>query len=214
MIIEELYLKANFLVNPIINPTLKSKTILKNEILKRAINEGLYLIINEESADKIIEESLINSPEPFISYGLKKPIFYGGIPNLAVSCLDLNLPTVITAIKLQIPYETLALFQIEMKGNAYKLFYPNLIVEPFELKKVYLGLSIEDYKICYKEISEEKRENYQVQISKTSIKPIEKHLSKELKVMLSGLKKEKRQLENTLNSKALIRSNVEKGILE
>lgn len=192
MIIEELFLKANFLVNPILNPTLKSKTILKNEIIKRAINEGLYFITDEEQANKIIEESLINSPEPIISYGLKKPIFYGGIPNFAVSCLDLNLPQVITAVKLEINYQTLALFQIETYEQAYKLFYPNLIIEPFELKKVYLGLTIEDYQFCYKEISEEEKVNYQVQIPLNKIKGIEKNMAKEIKGFLSSIKKEYR----------------------
>lgn len=195
MIIEELYLKANFLVNPILNPTLKEKIILKNEIIKRAINEGVYYITTEEQADKIMEESLINSPEPFVSYGLKKPVFYGGLPNFAVSCFDLKLPKVLTALKLQINYETLALFQIEMQGNAYKLFYPNLLIEPFDLKKVYFGLTIEEDNFCYKEILEETKENYQVQIPLPEVKRIEKNLSKEIKGMLHIIKKRKKELE-------------------
>lgn len=192
MIIEELFLKANFLVNPTLNPTLKSKSILKNEIIKRAINEGLYYITDEEQADKIIEENLINSPEPFVSYGLKKPVFYGGIPNLAVACLDLKLPQVITAIKLEVNYETLALFQMKIYQNAYKLFYPNLITTPFVLKKIYLGLTVEDYQFCYKEITEEEKENYQVQIPLKDVKRIEKGMAKELRSMLSTIKKEYR----------------------
>ena len=64
MIIEELYLKANFIVNPILKTTLQSKTILKNEIIRRA-NSGLHYITTEEKANKIIEESLIYSPVPF-----------------------------------------------------------------------------------------------------------------------------------------------------
>lgn len=194
MIIEELFLKANFLVNPIINPTLTSKIILKNEIIKKAINDGIFYITTEENADKIIEESLINSAEPFISYGLKKPIFYGGIPTLPVSLADFKLPWVLTAIKINVPYETLALFQIEMTNKAYKLFYPNFLVEPFDLKKVYLGLTIEDYQLCYKEITEEEKNNYKVQIPQNKIKNIEKKLAKELKPMLQTLKQEKRKL--------------------
>jgi len=194
LIIEELFLKASFLVNPIINPTLTSKTILKNEIIKRAINDGIYYITTEENADKIIEESNIISIEPFISYGLKKPIFYGGIPNLPVSIFDFKLPQVLTAIKIKVPYETLALFQIEMKQRAYKLYYPNFLLEEGDLKKVYLGLTIEDYKICYKEILEEKKDDYQVQVSKKQIKNIEKNLAKELKSILQILKQEKRRL--------------------
>lgn len=194
MIIEEIHLKANFLVNPILKPTLQSKVILKNEIIKRAINEGIYYITDEDNANKIIEESMINSPDPFISYGLKKPVFYGGIPNFAVACQNLKLPKIITAIKLEIPYETLALFQIETKGFAYKLFYPNLIIEPFDLKKVYLGLTIEEDIFCYKEIKEENKENYEVQIPLRDVKRIEKKLSKEIKEMLHNLKKRKNQL--------------------
>ena len=194
MIIEELFLKASFLVNPVVYPTLQTKTILKNEIIKKAINEGIYYITDEENANKIIEESLINSPEPFISYGLKKPIFYGGIPNFSVACSDLKLPNVLTTLQLKIPYETLALFQIEMNERAYKLFYPNFIVEPLEMKKTYLGLTIEDYKICYKEISEEEAKNYTVQIPKKEIKLIEKNLAKELKPMLQAMKKKKKEL--------------------
>lgn len=194
LIIEELFLKASFLVNPLINKTLKSKAVLKNEIIKKAINEGIYFITDEENANRIIEESMISSPEPFISYGLKKPIFYGGIPTLAVACCDLKLPQVITAVKLNISYETLALFQMNMNGRAYKLFYPNLLVEPLELKKVYLGLMIEDYKFCYKEISKEEQENYIVKIPQKDIKIIEKNLGKELKQIVSILKKEKRNL--------------------
>ena len=137
---------------------------------------------------------MINSPDPFISYGLKKPVFYGGIPNFAVACQNLKLPKIITAIKLEIPYETLALFQIETKGFAYKLFYPNLIIEPFDLKKVYLGLTIEEDIFCYKEIKEENKENYEVQIPLRDVKRIEKKLSKEIKEMLHNLKKRKNQL--------------------
>ena len=166
---------------------------MKNEIIRRA-NSGLYYITTEEKANKIIEESLINSPEPFISYGLKKPIFYGGIPNFSVACSDLKLPNILTALKLEIPYETLALFQIEMNEHAYKLFYPNFIVEPFEMKKVYLGLTVEDCKICYKEISEEQAQNYIVQVPQKDIKLIEKNLAKELKTMLNALKKKKKDL--------------------
>ena len=193
MIIEELYLKANFVVNPILKTTLQSKTILKNEII-RCANNGLYYITTEENANKIIEESLINSPEPFLSYGLKKPIFYAGIPEFPVSCLDLKLPTVITAIKLEIRYETLALFQIESKNMAYKLFYPNLIIEPFDLKKVYLGLTTKDYHFCYQEISESKKENYEVQIPLNEIKFLEKNMAKEIKEQWKEIKKRKNQL--------------------
>ena len=170
MIIEELYLKASFIVNPLLQPSLKSKNVLKNEILKKAINEGIYYISDEENANKIIEESMIQSSEPFPSYGLKKSIFYGGIPEFPVACLDLKLPSVLTAIKIEIPYETLALFQIETQTTSYKLFYPNLITAPFDLKKVHLGLTIEEAKFCYKEISEEKGgANLLCQISYLSI---------------------------------------------
>lgn len=193
MIIEELYLKANFIVNPILKTTLQSKTILKNEIIRRA-NSGLYYITTEENADKIIEESLINSPEPFLSFGLKKPIFYAGIPEFPVSCLDLKLPTIITAIKLEIPYETLALFQIEYQNMAYKLFYPNLLIEPFDLKKVYLGLTTNDYHFCYQEISESIKEDFQVQIPFNEVKLIEKNMAREIKEQLKCLKKRKNHI--------------------
>ncbi|MCI8575172.1 MAG: hypothetical protein HFI09_01750 [Bacilli bacterium] len=193
MIIEELYLKANFVVNPVLKTTLQSKTILKNEIIRRA-NSGLYYITTEENADKIIEESLINSPEPFLSYGLKKPIFYAGIPEFAVSCLDLKLPSTITAIKLEIPYETLALFQIESQNMAYKLFYPNLLIEPFDLKKVYLGLTTNDYHFCYQEISLDEKEKYEVQIPFNEVKLIEKNMGKEIKEQLKEIKKRKNHL--------------------
>lgn len=192
MIIEELYLKANFLVNPGINPTLKSKNILKNEIIKKAIQHGIYFITSEEQANKIIEESLMNSPEPFFSYGLKKPVFYAGIPNFAVASVELNHPKIITTIKLNISYETLALFQIEMYQNAYKLFYPNLFIEPFALKKVYLGVTLENNKFCYKEISEEEKENYRLKIPKAKIKEIEKEWGKEIRKIVTEIKKEKK----------------------
>lgn len=194
MIIEELFLKAGFLVNPIINPTLTSKMILKNEIIKKAVNKGIYYITTEEKADKIIEESMLISSEPFVSYGLKKPIFYCGIPSLPVALFDFKLPWIMTAIKIHVPYETLALFQIEMKGKAYKLFYPNFIVEESNIEKVYLGLTVEDCKLCYKEITLEEKENYQVQIPQNQVKNIEKNLSKELKVMVHALKQTKRKL--------------------
>lgn len=193
MIIEELYLKANFIVNPTLKTTLQSKTILKNEIIRRGVN-GLYYITTEKNADKIIEESLINSPEPFLSYGLKNPIFYAGIPEFAVSCLDLKLPPIITAIKLEIPYETLALFQIESYDMAYKLFYPNLLIEPFDLKKVYLGLTTNDYHFCYREITEEEKESYEVQVPLNEVKLIEKTMAKEIKEQLKEIKKRKNQL--------------------
>lgn len=199
LIIEEIYLKANFLVNPLINKTLQSKVILKNEIVKKAINEGIYFVTDEENANRIIEESYISSPEPFISYGLKKPIFYGGRPNLAVACFDLKLPQVITAIKLNISYETLALFQISLNGSAYKLFYPNLLVEQNAIKKVYLGLTVKDYTLCYEEISEDEKENYYTKIPTKEIKNIEKNLAKELKSNLTILKKEKKALSKNLN---------------
>jgi len=195
VIIEELYLKANFMVNPSIQPTLQSKNVLKNEIIKRAINGGLYFITKEENADKIIEESLISSPEPFISYGLKKPIFYGGIPDFAISCLDLKLPPVMTAIKLEIPYETLALFQIELNGSSYKLFYPNLLIEAMELKKVYLGLTTEDYHFCYKEISETEAENYEIAVPLSNVKFLEKNMAKEIRSKLKEIKKRKNQIQ-------------------
>ena len=195
MIIEELYLKANFIVNPILKTTLQSKTILKNEIIRRA-NSGLYYITTEENANKIIEESLINSPEPFLSYGLKMPIFYAGIPKFAVACVDLKLPPVITAIKLNIPYETLALFQMESYNLTYKLFYPNFLIEPFDLKKVYLGLTTNDYYFCYQEISEEEKENYEVQIPYNEIKLIEKNMGREVKEHLKEIKKRKNHSKN------------------
>lgn len=81
-----------------------------------------------------------------------------------------------------------------MKQRAYKLYYPNFLLEEGDLKKVYLGLTIEDYKICYKEILEEKKDDYQVQVSKKQIKNIEKNLAKELKSILQILKQEKRRL--------------------
>lgn len=194
MIIEEVFLKASFLTNPILNPMLKQKNILKNEILKKAAQEGIYYITTEKQANKIIEESLINSPEPFYSYGLKKPVFYAGIPSFSVSCNDLKLPKTLIAVKINIPYETLALFQMEMFQNAYKLFYPNLFVEPFELKRVYLGLTVIENKFCYQELTNEEYENYKIQIPKTKIKPIEKELAKPLKNYLTILKKERRNL--------------------
>jgi hypothetical protein len=193
VIIEELYLKANFLVNPVLQPTLKVKSILKNEIIKRA-TKGIYFIKDEESIDKIIEESMISSPEPFISYGLKKPIFYAGIPDFALACFDFKLPKILTAIKLDMPYERLALFQIEFQNNTYKLFYPNLLTEPLELKKVYLGLKIEDYKICYREIKKSEIENYEIKIPITDVKLIEKKMAKDLKEYLKKLRKKKNQI--------------------
>lgn len=195
MIIEELYLKANFIINPLLQPTLKSKNVLKNEIIKRAINDGIYFITDEENANKIIEESLIQSPEPFPSFGLKKSVFYGGIPEFSVACLDLKLPSVLIAIKLEISYETLALFQIETNQMAYKLFYPNLLTMPKDLKKVYLGLTSEDAKFCYKEITEEQALDYVAQIPVSEIKLIEKKLAQELKEKLKILKKIKNQIQ-------------------
>lgn len=189
MIVEELFLKANFLVNPIINPMLKSKSILKNEIIKRAQN-GVYFITTEEHANKVIEESLIESEEPILSYGLKKSVFYAGIPEFPISCFDLKLPKTMSTIKLKLPYETLALFEIEMFQNAYKLFYPNLLIEPFDIKIVYLGLAIHDDKICYQEITKEEYENYELRASKTTIKNVQKQMAKEIKEMVSKLKKE------------------------
>lgn len=192
MIIEEIYLKANFLVFPGLNPTLKSKNILKNEIIKKA-TEGIYYITTEEQANKIIEESLMDSPEPFFSYGLKKPVFYAGIPDFSVACIDLKLPKIITAIKINIPYETLALFEIETFSSAYKLFYPNFLVEPFELKKVYLAIALDDTKFYYKEISKEEKDNYHVKIPKVKVKSIEQHWGREIKRELTNIKKEKQK---------------------
>ncbi len=192
VIVEELFLKANFLVTPGINPTLKSKNILKNEIIKKAIQEGIYFITSEEQANKIVEESLIDSPEPFFSYGLKKPIFYAGIPDFSVACLDLKKQKIITTIKLNIPYETLALFQIETYRDSYKLYYPNLLIEPFTLKKVYLGVTLKNNKFYYQEISEAEKENYRVRIPKIKIKEIEKEWGKELKTIVNDIKKVKK----------------------
>ncbi len=193
MIIEELYLKANFLVNFKLQPTLLSKPILKNEIIKQAISQGVYFITTEENADKIIEESLINSPEPFFSYGLKKALFYGGIPTFPVACLDMKLPIKMVAIKMNIPYETLALFTIDINNNAYKLFYPNLLTENCNLQKVYLGLMVEDFKFGYQEIDANNYENYEVQIPSKNVKTIEKNLAKEIKTKLKIIKQIKNQ---------------------
>ena len=196
MIIEDLFLKANFVVNPTIQKMLDSPVILKNEIIRRAFSEGMYFITTSENADKIIEESLINSPEPIVSYGLKKPIFYGGIPDFTVSCLDLKLPKVIVALKLEIPYETLAIFHMEKTNLYYKLYYPNFLVEPFDLKKVYLGLTIEEQRFCYKNISEEESENYEIQIPQAEIKGIEKNLASDLKEKIREIKKQKNILKS------------------
>lgn len=195
MIVEELFLKANFIVNPVLQKTLDSPMILKNEMIKRAFQEGIYFITDNENADKIKEESEISSPEPFISYGLKKAVFYAGIPDFAVACADLKLPKTLIALKLNLPYETLALFQMEKNEYYYKLSYPNLIIEPFDLKKVYLGLTTEEQRFLYQEISEDEYENYETQIPISEIKKIEKNLSIDIKEKLKELKKQKNHLE-------------------
>lgn len=197
VIIEDLFLKANFIVNPVLQKTLDSPVILKSEIIRRAFQEGLYYVTDNDNADKIMEESMIHSPEPILSYGLKKPIFYGGVPDFSVSCIDLKLPKVFIAIKMTIPYETLALFQMEKASTYYKLYYPNFLVEEFDLKKVFYGLTTKEQKFCYQEIKEEDALNYQVQIPLQEVKQIEKNLATDLKEKLKEIKKLGKQLKFT-----------------
>ncbi len=77
---------------------------------------------------------------------------------------------------------------------SYKLFYPNLLIEPFDLKKVYLGLTTSDFRFCYKEIPEADKEDYKVQIPLNEIKLLEKNMSKDIKEQLVEIKKRKNQI--------------------
>ncbi len=59
-----------------------------------------------------------------------------------------------------------------------------------------MGLTTNDYYFCYQEISEEEKENYEVQIPYNEIKLIEKNMGREVKEHLKEIKKRIKNIKN------------------
>ena len=115
--------------------------LLSREILKKTYSEGLYYI----SSPKNIE-SLMNNP-----HSRRTLYVFAGIPTFKDVCMNLYPNEKLSALKITLPYETLASFQYD---NEEKVLCGKKITLE-EMMPTELGLTYEKEKLKYVEITED-----------------------------------------------------------
>lgn len=122
------------------NRVFQNPFLLSLEIVKKAYNESLYYISSPSHIEAILEH-----PEE------KRNIFvFAGIPSFKEVCIHLYPNKTLTALKLKLPYESLADFQYQKRDEA-TLEKQNVEVKKENLEKVTLYLTYKDHTLCYAE---------------------------------------------------------------
>lgn len=145
IILTSYLLKFMFGENPFQDPFLLSR-----EVIKKAYNEGLYFISNERTVDAFLnEEENDRRGNLFV---------FAGIPSFEDICLNLSALPTLYAVKISLPYEVLADFQLEMSHGDMVLFKKNVLVSKECLEKVVMDLGFNQHKLEYHLSSSNKSE--------------------------------------------------------
>lgn len=148
----------------------------QNEIIKKAYTEGLYFITDEESANRILEESQIEAMPPIESYGIKNTFVFAGIPTMEMISARFGLQKKLIAIRLKLSYESLVRFS---EHTTDSLYYDQVYVNNIDVSKVYLYLKCKNNMFVFEESKMDVP--HHLKIAYKDIKKIEKKLALELK---------------------------------
>jgi len=136
--------------------------LLGREVIKKAYNEGLYYISSEKNI-----ENILKNPDRKRSF-----LVFAGIPTFQEVCVDLSPSKKITALKINLPYETLASFNYIEEGES-ALENKNIPLKEEEIEKVSLHLSFQNNHLEYTEEETENLEENKEEILKFFQKEIE-----------------------------------------
>lgn len=165
--------------------------LLSREVLKKAYHDGLYFIGREKVIDKICENKTFSTRSAF---------FFAGIPSIEEISLVNVVSPVLYAVKIELPYEILAMFSYGSFGGETVLKRKDISLQKYSLKKVCLHLKMMDKKPVYIEEKEMERTPFCLG-EKEELKEYFLHSIKEYKFIVEkNLDALRKKLENFLNS--------------
>ena len=165
--------------------------LLSREVLKKAYHDGLYFIGREKVIDKICENKKFSTRSLF---------FFAGIPSIEEISLVNVVSPVLYAVKIELPYEVLAMFSYGSFGGETVLKRENISLQDYSIKKVCLHLKMVDKKPVYVEEERIERASFCLE-EKEELKDYFLHSIKEYKFIVEkNLDALRKKLENFLNS--------------
>ena len=191
IILTSYLLQFMFGENPFQDPLLLSR-----EVIKKAYNEGLYFISNERSVDAFLT-SKKHEGTFFV---------FAGIPSFDDICLNLSALSTIYAVKINLPYEELAQFELKIDAGDMILYKNNVLCQKENFQKELLHLVWQDHTLQYASVQNDDiplKETFQDLIQKLNaysfaISSNVQFLEKEMDAFLSSKDGEK-WLENEEN---------------
>ena len=176
--------------------TFQDKRLLSLEVIKKAYQEGLYFVSKEEHIKAILNHQTFPSKNIYV---------FAGIPSLEAIALDLSIIPKLSAIKIQLPYETLASFKMEEGKNTLK--GSKIQISQMEMTQKNLQLDIKEKQIAYKESDEQDKTTFTL-YTQEERRELQKYLYKRIVEYEYIIHKKLEQLRgllvNFLNSKACL----------
>lgn len=165
--------------------------LLSREVLKKAYHEGLYFIGQEKVINKICQNKKFSTHSAF---------FFAGIPSMEEISLVSVISPVLYAVKIELPYEVLAMFSYDSFGGETVLKKENVPLQEYEIKRVCFHLQMVDKKPVYVEKNETERMSFDLKEKEELIQYFY-HSIKEYKFIIEkNLDALRKKLENFLNS--------------
>lgn len=143
----------------------KNPIIMRREAIIKAYQEGLYHFSSEENIDSIIQSQTMYPSGACSSYGLPKCYFFAGIPSFGDLVLNVTPSEKMVALKVKLPYETLAQFDERDEFDHAVSYTGQLDLSNALMEKCYLILKEKDSKFYFEETTKEIYDDYHLSLS-------------------------------------------------
>ena len=138
-----------------------SKITENSEIYNKIKENGLYHVTSENAADQILESGYIKASGKLHSYGKNKSYFFPGLPAAQDVMVNLNgIAPKLVAVKFNASNDNITDFRYRAITDQAVSYEGNYQFNKNIAEKVYLGLTEENGKLTYKEISKEQYDSY------------------------------------------------------
>ena len=143
---------------------IKTSKITKNsDIFNKIKDNGLYHVTSENSADKILESGYVGASGKLKSYGKNKSYFFPGLPAAQDVIVNLNgIASKLVAVKFNASAESITDFRYRAITDNAVSYEGDYYFDKSSAEKVYLGLTMENGQLTYKEISKEQYDSYSI----------------------------------------------------
>lgn len=140
------------------------------ELFNKCVNEGLYHVTNIENIDRILNSGEIYASSKFTSYSkTNKAFFTAGIPSFENACAFSIYKDKIVALKIKETPENLLnpKFKNRYLTDQAITYDNNFDIKNKNVEVVYLGLTLENGDLVYKNMGKEQWINYKPEFKNT-----------------------------------------------